>query len=117
MIIIAARIDFATESDRDQALAETAPVQQATRDEETGCRAYCFAPDPCVPCRIQVYELWDDGPTLAAHFRHQNYEDMKTLLGKYGIVENWNQMYLVTDHEPVYDAEGQPRESFFGGRV
>ena len=29
-----------------------------------------------MPTRIQVYELWDDGPTLADHFKHKNYEDM-----------------------------------------
>lgn len=117
MIVIAANIDFASEADRDRAVAESGPVQQATRDEEAGCQAYCFAPDPCMPTRIQVYELWDDGPSLAAHFKHRNYEDMKAVLGKHGIVNNWNQMYLVTDHESVYDAQGLPRETFFGGKA
>ena len=118
MIVVAAMIDFANQADRDQAVLETGPVQKATRDDEPGCQAYCFAADPCVPTRIQVYELWDDAPTLAAHFKHQNYEDMKTVLGKYGIVNNWNRMYRVTDDEPVYDAAGQPREAeaFFGGK-
>ena len=116
MIVVAAMIDFAAQADRDQAVLETGPVQQATRDEEPGCQAYCFAADPCMPTRIQVYELWDDAPTLAAHFKHQNYEDMKAVLGKYGIVNNWNRMYRVTDDEPVYDSAGQPREAeaFFG---
>ena len=115
MIIISAEIDFTTREDRDRAVAESAPVQQATRDDEPGCQAYCFAPDPCVPTRIQVYELWDDGPTLAEHFRHQNYEDMKTVLGRYGIVANVNRMYLISAHEPVYSPEGLPRDTFFDG--
>lgn len=115
MIIISATLDFATQADRDRAVEESAPVQQATRDEEPGCQAYCFAADPCVPTRIQVYELWDDGPTLADHFRHPNYEDMKTVLNRYGIVGTANQMYLISAHEPVYSADGLPRETFFDG--
>ena len=117
MIIIAAQIDFASQAERDRAVLESAPVQQATRDDERGCHAYCFAPDPCVPNRIQVYELWADGPALAAHFKHKNYEDMKTLLGKHGITNNWNRMYLVSDDEPVYDSQGLPRETFFNGKA
>ena len=48
MIIISATLDYASQDDRDRAVEESAPVQQATRDDEPGCRAYCFAPDPCV---------------------------------------------------------------------
>ena len=117
MIIISATLDYANQKDRDRAVAESAPVQQATRDDEPGCQAYCFAADPCVPTRIQVYELWDDGPTLAAHFRHQNYEDMKTVLNRHTIVGTANQMYLISAHEPVYSPEGLPRETFFDGQA
>ncbi len=117
MIIIAAQIDFASQAARDSAVRESASVQQATRDEEPGCQAYCFAADPCAPTRIQVYELWDDGPTLAAHFKHKNYEDMKAVLGRHGITGNWNRMYLAEDDEPVYDPEGLPRETFFNGKA
>ena len=49
MIVIAANIDFASEADRDRAVAESGPVQQATRDEEAGCQAYCFARTPVCP--------------------------------------------------------------------
>jgi len=117
MIIISATLDFATQAHRDRAVEDSAPVQQATRDEEPGCQAYCFAADPCVPTRIQVYELWDDEPTLVAHFKHQNYEDMKTVLNRQGIVDTANQMYLISAHEPVYDEQGLPRESFFDGQA
>ena len=117
MIVIAAQLDFADQASRDRAVLACAKIQKATRDDEPGCQAYCFAADPSEPTRIQVYELWDDGPTLAAHFKHQNYEDMKGALGSCGITGSWNQMYLVTDHEPVYDAKGQPRETFFNGKA
>ncbi len=71
MIIVVAALGFANQQDRDRAVALTADVQMATRVEERGCRDYCFAPDPSVPTRIQVYELWDDSDSLAAHFTAQ----------------------------------------------
>lgn len=117
MIVVAAQLDFADQASRDAAVIDCAPIQKATRDDEAGCQAYCFAPDPCVPNRIQVYELWDDGPTLAAHFKHPNYAAMVVALRKHNITGSWNQMYLVTDHEPVYGPEGQARETFFGGKA
>ena len=46
------------------------------RDEESGCLAYCFAADPSEPNHIQVYELWTDPESLAAHFDHPNYAAM-----------------------------------------
>ena len=46
MIIVTAVLSFETEADRDAAVAATAKVQKATRDEESGCLAYCFAADP-----------------------------------------------------------------------
>ena len=116
MIIISATLDFATQADRDRAVANTTAVQAATRNDEAGCHAYCFAADPAVPNRIQVYELWEDDASLAAHFKHQNYEDMKTVLGEVGITDTENQMYQIAAHEPVYDANGQPRERFFANQ-
>ncbi len=117
MIIISATLDFATEADRDRAVALSTPVQAATRDQEPGCHAYCFAADPVIPRRIQVYELWEDGPSLAAHFKHANYEAMKALLGEVGITSTENRMYQIAAHEPVYDVAGNPRDSFFDGCV
>ncbi len=86
MIIVSATLDFATEADRDRAVTLTTSVQLATRTEEAGCHAYCFAADPAVPTRIQVYELWEDEGSLVAHFKHANYEAMKDALGGVGIV-------------------------------
>jgi quinol monooxygenase YgiN len=113
VIVVAATIDFADKAARDAAVAESAPVQMATRVDEPGCQFYCFAADPSVDTRIQVYELWDDGPTLAAHFKHPNYAAMVVVLRKHGITNAWNRMYLVEKNEPVYAADGTARESFF----
>ena len=113
MIIIAGTIDFDSTDNRDQAIEVGRPLQQATRDEEPGCEAYCFAPDPCVDTRIQVYELWTDEPSLAAHFQHQNYFNMRDALGQCGIVGADNHKYRCDLKEPVYDDTRTARADFF----
>ena len=113
MIIVVAALEFANQTDRDRAVEATREVQMATRVEEPGCRDYCFAPDPSVPTRIQVYELWDDSDTLAAHFDHPNYHKMVELLQGAGIVSSDNQAYLVERGEPVYGPNGEKKSAFF----
>ncbi len=113
MIIVAATLDYADQTSRDAAVVASAPVQWATRVEEAGCHAYCFAADPCVPTRIQVYELWEDEASLAAHFVHPNYDQMRKLLGSFGITAAWNRMYEVGRNEPVYGEGGTVRSRFF----
>ena len=113
MIIISAIIDFADQSTRDTTVKLLTPIQMATRKQEAGCISYCFAADPGMPTRIQVYELWADEASVAAHFKHPNYQRMLSLLLDSGIVYDENQMYRIDRHEPVYDTDGQPRERFF----
>jgi quinol monooxygenase YgiN len=113
MIIVVATIDFADQSARDAAVEASKPVQWATRTEEPGCHAYCFAADPCVDNRVQVYELWEDEASLAAHFRHPNYHAMREVLRSKGIVATANRMYLTVKDEPVYGPNGQIRDRFF----
>ena len=113
MIIVVAALEFENQADRDHAVEITKDVQMATRVEEAGCRDYCFAPDPSVPTRIQVYELWDDSDTLAAHFEHPNYLKMVELLGSANIKESINQAYLVERGEPVYGPNGEKKTAFF----
>ena len=113
MIIVVAALEFADQADRDHAVEITKDVQMATRVEEAGCQAYCFAPDPSVPTRIQVYELWDNSESLAAHFTHPNYTKMVELLGSANIVESANQAYLTNRSEPVYGPNGEKKDVFF----
>lgn len=113
MIIVVAALHFENQQDRDRAVTLTAAVQLATRIEERGCRDYCFAPDPAVPTRVQVYELWDDSESLAAHFRHPNYAKMVELLASAHIKESINQAYLVERGEPVYGPNGEKKSAFF----
>lgn len=113
MIIVVAKISFNSQADRDRACAESAPIQQATRDEEPGCHEYCFAPDPCVPDTIQVYELWEDSDSLAAHFNHPNYHAMVKLLMDIGFVESISRAYLTERDESVYGDNGEMKTAFF----
>jgi len=113
MIIIAGTIDLADPSKRDEALAIAGPLQQKTRTEEPGCHAYVFAADPCVAGRIGVYELWQDEASLAAHFEHANYLNMRTALGQIGLKGADNKKYRVDLSEPVYDPTMTPRADFF----
>ena len=113
MIIIAGEIDFDSPENRDKAVELGTPLQQASRDDEPGCLSYCFAPDPCVDTRVQVYELWSDEASLAAHFEHENYFRMRDTLGACGFVGADTNKFRVDLKEPVYDATFTPRADFF----
>ena len=113
MIVVAAHLDYATSEIRNAVVAQSAPIQMATRTDEPGCHAYCFAADPRIDTRIQVYELWEDQESLAAHFLHANYEAMKVLLVSNKPANAWNRMYLVAKDEPVYGPNGEIRSTFF----
>lgn len=113
MIIVAAKLIFASQTDRDKAVELSIPIQQATRDQEKGCHAYCFSADPCDPVAIQVYELWEDSDSLVAHFDHDNYHAMVAMAAKVGFVESINRAYLTERNEPVYGAHFAKKTAFF----
>ena len=113
MIIVVAALEFENQADMDRAVEVTRDVQMATRVEEPGCRDYCFAPDPAIPTRVQVYELWENNDSLVAHFKHPNYSKMVELLGSANIKQSINQAYQVERGEPVYGPNGEKKEAFF----
>tara|TARA_B100000929_G_C15272666_1_gene340727 strand:- start:101 stop:466 length:366 start_codon:yes stop_codon:yes gene_type:complete len=116
MIIVTAILSFETEADRNAAVAATSQVQKATRDEEAGCLAYCFAADPSEPNHIQVFELWTDPESLAAHFDHPNYAAMVEILHTCtGYLASDNRLYLADDCGPVYGEDGKFRASAVTG--
>jgi quinol monooxygenase YgiN len=112
VIIIAGTIDVPA-GHRSACLTASEKWQRNTRDDEPGCLAYCFAPDPLHDDRIQVYELWTDQPSLAAHFLHPNYLAMREVFAAHGPVKSDNKKYRVDHAEPVYDAERKPRADWF----
>jgi len=113
MIIIAGTIDLGGPAERDGLVAASAPLQQATREQEGGCLAYCFGADPVEPARIQIYELWADEPSLAAHFQHPNYLNMRVLLNGAAPRAVHTAKFRCDLTEPVYDDTRTPRADFF----
>jgi quinol monooxygenase YgiN len=102
LIAVEAAITIADPSTRQALLEKTAPIQQATRDDEPGCIVYCFAGDPCQDDLIQVYELWESEESLAAHFDHPNYHDMRNMLGAGGLVSAVSRKHRIDATAPVY---------------
>ena len=113
MIIITATFTLSDPAMQDEAIKRATPLQQATRDNEEGCRAYVFSPDPCENDRVIVFELWDDRESLAAHFDHQNYFNMGSMFGEVGLAGAESRKWRVTASEPVYDDTPKARADFF----
>ena len=112
LIAVEAAITVADPSTRQALLEKTAPIQQATRDDEPGCLVYCFAADPCQDDLIQVYELWESEEALAAHFDHQNYFDMRTTLGEGGLTGAVSRKHRIDASAPVYGPDGVASADF-----
>jgi quinol monooxygenase YgiN len=115
MIVVEAVINLVDPRRREACLDASAPVQRATREDEPGCLVYCFAADPVVDGRIQVYELWEDAASLAAHFEHANYREMRTLLAGFGLASAVSRKHLVARSAPVYDDDRRPTAGFADG--
>jgi quinol monooxygenase YgiN len=112
LIAVEAAITVADAANRQALIDKSAPIQQATRDDEPGCLVYCFAADPCQDDLIQVYELWESEEALEAHFQHQNYFDMRTMLGEGGLKGAVSRKHRIDASAPVYSPEHIPSASF-----
>ena len=112
LIVVEATIVLTDPARRDEAVAASVPWQQATREDEPGCLAYCFAADPVQSDTIQVYELWADAESLDAHFLHPNYLAMRDLLGRIGLKSASARKLRVDATAPVYGPGFVPTASF-----
>ena len=113
MIIITATFTLLDPTTQNEAIKKATPLQQATRDNEQGCRSYVFSPDPCENDRVIVFELWEDQKSLADHFDHQNYFNMGSMFGEVGLAGAESRKWRVTASEPVYDDTPKARADFF----
>lgn len=114
MIAIAGTINLLDPADREGCIDAAKPYIRSSQEEEPGCHAYAFCPDPLVEGRIQVFELWADADALEAHFAHRNFLAMKQVLGAYRRGPSHIRKYRVDLEAPVYDASGTPTASFAG---
>lgn len=113
MIIIAGHLDFADRAARDAVLEAGTALQHATRDEEPGCVEYCFSADPTEERRVRVFELWEDQDSLAAHFGHPNYHEMRAVFHGFPRTGGEVRKYRCDLSEPMYDDSGTIRADFF----
>lgn len=113
MIIVTGEFDLAHAGAMDHVMAIARPIQRATRDDEHGCHAYVFSPDSCLPGRAQLYELWEDEASLAAHFQHENYLSLGRSLGDVEMKGGVSTKFRVTAAEPIYDESHKARAEFF----
>ncbi|KRB86764.1 antibiotic biosynthesis monooxygenase [Sphingomonas sp. Root710] len=81
---------------------------------EEGCIAYDWAVDPLEPSKINVFEAWGSPQALGGHFRHASYRAMRAHLETFPMTGFDVKLYSVAGVEPVYTAEGQPRDAIFG---
>lgn len=112
LIAVEAAITIADPAKRAALVEASAPIQKATRDDEPGCLVYCFAADPVQSDLIQVYELWEDEASLAAHFEHPNYHTMRELLNGAGLVSAVSRKLRIDATAPVYGSDRRPSASF-----
>jgi len=112
LVAVEAAITIADPSARQALIDRSAPIQKATRDDEPGCLVYCFAADPCQDDLIQVYELWESEDALAAHFEHQNYFDMRTMLNDGGLTGAVSRKHRIDASAPVYDSDRNANAGF-----
>ena len=112
LIAVEAALVVADPSQRDAIVASSAPIQAATRRDEPGCLVYSFAADAVEPDLIQVYELWDDEQSLAAHFLHPNYAAMRDLLHSAGLKSTASRKLRIDATAPVYAPDRSPIAGF-----
>jgi len=72
MIAIIGHIDVPADV-RDELVAATVDLQNATRRDEPGCVVYTITADPADAQRIAIVELWESADALDAHFLHPNF--------------------------------------------
>jgi quinol monooxygenase YgiN len=110
-IIIAGTITLPPER-RTECLQASAPIQRATRDDEPGCLAYAFCPDPVADDTIVVYELWENAEVMTAHFQHPNYWAMREMFAQFGITGSDTRKHRIDATARVYNAERIATASF-----
>lgn len=112
LIAVEAALVLADPAGRDALVAASAPLQAATRVDEPGCLVYCFAADPVRADLIQVYELWADEASLAAHFDHPNYAALRTMLNQAGLASAVSRKLRIDATSPVYGPDRRPTAMF-----
>lgn len=114
-IIVAGRLEF--EGDICAEIIRGGRDHIRASRAEPGCAAYDWAVDPLEPGVMHVFESWESEAALGAHFRDPSYTAMRAHLERYPMTGFDIKLYKAGEVEPVYTAEGQPRDAIFGVRI
>ena len=109
-IVIAAQIDV-DPAGRVNALTAAQPWIDGALSQP-GCIHYDWSADLNAPSRINVFEEWESGEALAAHFAGPQYAGMVAHLGSSGLQNATSRKYRVDAEAPVYGEDGKPTPRF-----
>lgn len=79
---------------------------------QPGCIRYDWSVDLKTPSRINVFEEWESGEALAAHFAGPQFAGMVAHLGNSGMQNVVGRKYRVDAEAPVLGNDGKPTPSF-----
>lgn len=99
MIIVAGEIR--TQPGTRSAFMEAVASMVAATLTEPGCRTYAFTPDPDDDDLIRLFELWDDGDALAAHFASAHMADWQQRSRSLAVAGVSINKYLISSVEPL----------------
>ena len=109
-IVIAAQIDV-DPAGRVSALTAAQPWIDGALSQP-GCIHYDWSADLNAPSRINVFEEWESGEALAAHFAGPQYAGMVAHLGKSGLQNVVARKYRIDAEGPVYGNDDKPTPEF-----
>lgn len=115
-IIIAGHLEFAG-GDICGEIVRGGAAHIAASRAEAGCVAYDWSVDPLEPGILHVFEEWESEAALGGHFRDPSYHAMRAHLESYELTGFDVKLYSIAGIEPVYDENGQPRDTIFGVRI
>ncbi len=100
MIVIAASLPINPEN-RDAAIEASVKMARATR-EEPGCIEYAFHQDLEDPNRFHVFEKWESGEALEAHFKTPHMAAFQAVAGDFIKGPADAKRYEIASEGPVF---------------
>lgn len=99
MLVVAGSIDL-DPAKREVALAASLAVMEATR-REAGCISYTYSADLSEAGRFHVFEEWESGEALTAHFATPHMAVFQQAMAGFGIREMRIQRYEIASVGPL----------------
>lgn len=99
MLVVAGSVSI-DPANREAAVAATLAAMEATRQEE-GCISYVISADLADPGRFLIFEEWESGDALKAHFTQPHMAAFQKAMGSLGVLEMKVQQYDVAKVGPI----------------